>query len=73
VAAPSGAVDLFAEGPTEQWALPLPVKVDGAPAGHQRFAFELDGLPPGASDRGAILTLTATTPSDAIEVAIRLD
>jgi DsbC/DsbD-like thiol-disulfide interchange protein len=73
VAAPSDAVDLFAEGPTAQWALPLPAKVDGAPAGHQRFAFELDGLPPGASDRGALLTLTATTPGDAVEVAIRLD
>jgi DsbC/DsbD-like thiol-disulfide interchange protein len=69
----SGAVDLFAEGPTAQWALPLPAKVDGAPAGQQRFAFELDGLPPGASDRGALLTLTATTADDAVEVAIRLD
>jgi DsbC/DsbD-like thiol-disulfide interchange protein len=69
----SGDVDLFAEGPTAQWALPVPTKIDGAPAGQQRFAFELDGLPPGASDRGALLTLTATTPDDAIEVAIRLD
>ena len=71
--AASGTVDLFAEGPTAQWALPLPTKVAGAPAGQQRFAFELEGLPPGASDRGALLTLTATTPDDAIEVAIRLD
>jgi len=39
----------------------------------KRFAFELDGLPPGASDRGALLTLTATTPGAAVEVAIRLD
>jgi DsbC/DsbD-like thiol-disulfide interchange protein len=69
----SGAVDLFAEGPTAQWALPLPTKVDGAPAGQQRFAFELDGLPPGASDQGVLLTLTATTADDAIEVATRLD
>jgi len=73
VAAPSGTVDLFAEGPTAQWALPVPTKIDGAPAGQQRFAFELDGLPPGESDRGALLTLTATTPGDAVEVAIRLD
>jgi DsbC/DsbD-like thiol-disulfide interchange protein len=71
--AASGDVDLFAEGPTAQWALPLPTKIDGAPAGQQRFAFDLDGLPPGASDRGALLTLTATTPDDAIEVAFRLD
>jgi DsbC/DsbD-like thiol-disulfide interchange protein len=73
VAAPSDAVDLFAEGPTAQWALPVPTKIDGAPAGQQRFAFELDGLPPGESDRGALLTLTATAPGDAVEVAIRLD
>jgi DsbC/DsbD-like thiol-disulfide interchange protein len=73
VAAPSDAVDLFVEGPTPQWALPVPTKIDGAPAGQQRFAFELDGLPPGESDRGALLTLTATTPGDAVEVAIRLD
>jgi DsbC/DsbD-like thiol-disulfide interchange protein len=73
VAAPSDAVDLFAEGPTAQWALPVPTRIDGAPAGQQRFAFELDGLPPGASDRGALLTLTATTPGDSVEVAIRLD
>jgi DsbC/DsbD-like thiol-disulfide interchange protein len=73
VAAPSDAVDLFAEGPTAQWALPVPTKIDGAPAGQQRFAFELDGLPPGESDRGALLTLTATTPGNAVEVAFRLD
>ncbi len=71
--AAAGSVDLFAEGPTEQWALPLPAKVDGAPAGLQRFAFELDGLPPGASAQGALITLTATTPEDAIEVTTRLD
>ena len=74
VAVPAGSpVDLFAEGPTPQWALPLPAKVDGAPPGLQRFAFDLDGLPPGASDKGATLTLTATTRHQAIEVATRLD
>src|SRR5262245_48107384 len=73
VATPSDGVDLFAEGPTSQWALPVPTKIDGAPAGQQRFAFELDGLPPGESDRGAVLTLTASAPGGAVEVAIRLD
>jgi len=74
IAAPAGsALDLFAEGPTPQWSLPLPAKIQGAPAGMQRFAFELDGLPPGESDRGAVLTLTAVTPDHAIEVATRLD
>ena len=50
VAAPAGAkVDLFAEGPGPDWALPLPEPVPGASAGLQRFAFELDGAPPSVS------------------------
>jgi len=74
VAAPAGvAVDLLAEGPTPDWSLPLPTAVDGAPDGLQRFVFELDGLPPGASKHGATITLTAIAPDAAVEVAIRLD
>ena len=74
VAAPMGIpVDLLAEGPTPQWALPLPTTVDGAPAGLQRFVFELDGAPPGAKYQGAVITLTAVTPGNSIEVATRLD
>jgi DsbC/DsbD-like thiol-disulfide interchange protein len=74
VAAPPGAtVDLFAEGPTEQWSLPLPVAVDGAASGLQRFVLELDGAPPGAKYEGALISLTAVTDGDAIEVPIHLD
>jgi DsbC/DsbD-like thiol-disulfide interchange protein len=74
VAAPTGAkVDLFAEGPTPEWALPLPAPVDGGPPGIQRFAFDLDGVPPGASAQGATLTLTAVADGTAIEVKARLD
>jgi DsbC/DsbD-like thiol-disulfide interchange protein len=74
VAAPRGtAVDLFAEGPTEQWGLPLPVAVDGAAGGLQRFMFELDGAPPGAKYEGLLISLTAVAGGDAIEVTIRLD
>jgi DsbC/DsbD-like thiol-disulfide interchange protein len=73
VAAPSGTVDLFAEGPTPDWALPVPSPIDGAPAGQQRFAFDLDGLPPGAKPEGATLTLTAVAGEQAVEVAYRLD
>jgi DsbC/DsbD-like thiol-disulfide interchange protein len=72
MAAPSGA-DLFVEGPTQDWALPLPAAVAGAPAGLQRFAFALDGAPPGAKYHGARLILTAVAGQTAIEVAIRLD
>jgi len=74
VAAPAGtSVELFAEGPTPGWALPVPSPVDGAPAGQQRFSFELDGLPPGARPDGATLKLTAVAGERAIEVPYRLD
>jgi DsbC/DsbD-like thiol-disulfide interchange protein len=74
VAAPAGvAVDLLAEGPSPSWSLPLPTAVDGAPDGLQRFVFELEGLPSGASHHGATITLTAIAPNAAVEVAIRLD
>ena len=64
---------LFAEGPTPEWALPVPARIEGAPAGVQRFAFELDGAPPGARYEGAAITLTAVAGDAAIEVATRLD
>jgi DsbC/DsbD-like thiol-disulfide interchange protein len=74
VAAPADArLELFAEGPTPDWALPIPAPVAGAPAGLRRFAFDLDGLPPGASPKGAALRLTAVTDAAAIEVTTRLD
>jgi DsbC/DsbD-like thiol-disulfide interchange protein len=77
VAAPGGVpVDLFVEGPTPDWALPLPEPTnpgsDGGP-GMRRFTFDLDGLPPGAQADGAMLTFTAVSPTDAIEVEARLD
>lgn len=73
VMAPEGArVDLFAEGPTPDWALPLPEPTTAAP-GLRRFTFDLDGLPPGVEPDGAMLTLTAVSPTDAIEVEARLD
>ena len=77
VAAPAGApVQLFAEGPTPDWALPLPEADKPAPGGTtslQRFTFALDGLPPDAQAEGATLTLTAVSPTDAVEVKARLD
>jgi DsbC/DsbD-like thiol-disulfide interchange protein len=74
IAAPAGSpLAVFAEGPTADWALPVPDKIDGAPAGLQRFAFALDGLPPGTSDRGATIKVTAVAANDAIETTFRLD
>ena len=74
VAAPPGTkVDLFAEGPTPEWALPVPSLVGGAPDGLNRFTFDLDGGPPGTDYRGSQLTLTAVGGAEAIEVTFRLD
>jgi DsbC/DsbD-like thiol-disulfide interchange protein len=74
VAAPDGApLDLFVEGPTEDWALPLPEPVKDAAPGARRFAFELDGLPPGASAAGATLHFTLISGDNAIEVTTVLD
>ena len=74
VKAPSDSdVDLFAEGPSPEWALPLPEPVGTTPDGVRRFAFNLDGLPPGARAKGALLKLTAVSPDAAIEVAAHLD
>jgi DsbC/DsbD-like thiol-disulfide interchange protein len=74
VAAPgNGPIDLFAEGPTPDWALPVPEPIAGAPAGLHRFAFVLDGLPPGARADGALLTFTLVAGGSAIEVSTHLD
>jgi DsbC/DsbD-like thiol-disulfide interchange protein len=72
VVGPAG-VALFVEGPTPQWALPVPASVDGAPAGLRRFVFDLDGAPSGAKYQGALLTFTAIASGRSIEVATRLD
>jgi DsbC/DsbD-like thiol-disulfide interchange protein len=71
-AAEPANLDLFAEGPTPEWALPLPEPIPDAPAGAKRFAFALDGLPPGATADGAMLTFTAIAGDAAIEVKYRL-
>jgi DsbC/DsbD-like thiol-disulfide interchange protein len=74
VAAPKeAAVDLFAEGPTADWALPLPEPKGMPGPGLRRFAFELDGLPAGTQPKGAELTFTLVANTEAIEVKTRLD
>jgi DsbC/DsbD-like thiol-disulfide interchange protein len=74
VAVPAGAsVALLAEGPTPQWALPLPEPIAGAPAGLQRFTFDVDGMPPGENPEGATIRLTAVSGDKAVEALFRLD
>src|SRR5450631_2190840 len=48
-------VSVFVEGPTPDWALPVPKPGENGPPGVKRFAFELDGVPPGISPKGAAL------------------
>jgi DsbC/DsbD-like thiol-disulfide interchange protein len=67
------AIDLFAEGPTPAWALPLPQPAGSPAPGVRRFIFELDGLPSGAKPKDAELTFTLVAETGAIEVKSRLD
>jgi DsbC/DsbD-like thiol-disulfide interchange protein len=74
VAAPDAReVSLFVEGPTPDWALPVPKLVEQSPPGVKRFAFELDGLPPGASPEGAALKLTLVGGDRAYEFNVNLN
>ncbi|MDP2409569.1 MAG: protein-disulfide reductase DsbD family protein [Pseudolabrys sp.] len=67
-------VELFVEGPTGEWALPIPKPAQGAPAGRQHFAFELDGLPPGVDPKARFeLTFTVVEQGRALEVKTHLD
>jgi DsbC/DsbD-like thiol-disulfide interchange protein len=71
--ADSGPVDLFVEGPTPDWALPVPKLLDHGPPGVKRFSFELDGLPPGTNPDGAALKLTLVGRERAYEFNTNLD
>ena len=66
-------VSLFVEGPTSDWALPVPKLVEHSPPGVKRFAFELDGLPPGVSADGAALKFTLVGGDRAYEFNINLN
>ena len=74
VSAPDGKeVSLFVEGPTPDWALPVPKLLEHSRPGVKRFTFELDGLPPGASPDGAALKLTLVGGDRAYEFNINLN
>ena len=64
--------NLFAEGPTLDWALPVPKIIKHEPGGIQRFAFDLDGLPSGASADNAMLKLTLAGSAGATEYNVNL-
>src|SRR6201982_2864306 len=50
-------ISLFVEGPTPDWGLPVPKLLDQGPPGVKRFAFALEGVPPGVYPEGAALKL----------------
>jgi DsbC/DsbD-like thiol-disulfide interchange protein len=67
-------VQLFVEGPTPEWALPIPKPTPGAPDGRRHFTFQLDGLPPGVDPKGPFaLTFTVVVGDKAYETKTRLD
>jgi DsbC/DsbD-like thiol-disulfide interchange protein len=74
VAAPdTNDLSLLVEGPTPDWALPVPKLVEHGPPGVKRFSFELDGLPPGTSADGAALKLTLIGGDRAYEFNVNLN
>src|SRR5271155_3995350 len=66
-------INLFVEGPTPDWALPVPKLLEHGPPGIKRFSFELDGVPPGVNPEGAALKLTLVGGDRSYEFNINLD
>src|SRR5438132_9257019 len=66
-------VSLYVEGPTPDWALPIPKLLEHGPPGMKRFSFELEGLPPGAKPDGAALKLTLVGGERAYEFNVKLN
>ncbi|MCK1421362.1 cytochrome C biogenesis protein [Bradyrhizobium sp. 180] len=75
VVAPADArnINLFVEGPTPDWALPIPAPVHHSPPDVKRFSFELEGLPPGAKPDGAALKFTLVGPDRSYEFNTNLE
>lgn len=65
-------VALFVEGPTPDWALPIPKRIKGGERDVQRFAFDLEGLPAGADPSGAALKFTLTSGNRGYEFNVNL-
>ncbi|MBX9710630.1 MAG: cytochrome C biogenesis protein [Xanthobacteraceae bacterium] len=74
VVAPDG-VDpaLFVEGPTPDWALPIPKLAKREPHNVQRFTFDLDGVPPGVNPDGAALKFTLIGGDRSYEFNVNLN
>jgi DsbC/DsbD-like thiol-disulfide interchange protein len=69
-----GAEAVFVEGPTADWALPLPQPVSGAPAGSQAYEFALDGAPSGTDPKAPVkLTVTLVRQGGSLQTNVDLD
>jgi DsbC/DsbD-like thiol-disulfide interchange protein len=66
-------VNLFVEGPTPDWSLPVPKLLERGPPGIRRFGFELEGMPPGTNPEGAALKLTLVGGEWAYEFNVNLE
>jgi DsbC/DsbD-like thiol-disulfide interchange protein len=65
-------IDLFVEGPTPDWGLPVPKPEEHSPPGVKRFSFQLDGVPAGVNPEGAALKLTLVGGDRSYEFNINL-
>ncbi len=63
---------LFVEGPSPDWALPVPKLAAHHPPGVKRFVFDLVGLPTGVNPEGAALKFTLTGGERAYEFNVNL-
>jgi DsbC/DsbD-like thiol-disulfide interchange protein len=62
---------IFVEGPTAEWALPIPKPVGGSKT---RYGFVLDGLPPGTDPKAPLdLTFTIVGAGTAVQTKTHLD
>ena len=66
-------VNLYVEGPTPDWSLPVPKLLDRGPAGAKRFTFDLEGMPTGANPDGAALKLTLVGADRSYEFNVNLN
>lgn len=64
--------DLFAEGPTDDWALPLP-EIVSQKENFLRYVIPVEGAPPGAPPIPAKIRLTIQAGGNALEYEVPLD
>jgi DsbC/DsbD-like thiol-disulfide interchange protein len=69
----ANGLEVYVEGPTPDWALPVPKRIAADTKDIIRFEFQLDGLPPNTKPEGALLKLTVVGAEGAFEYNVRLN